>query len=164
MSIATEKTSRPFTGRHMWILALSFFGVIIAVNVVMATFAMRSWTGLVVDNSYIASQEFEDKRKAHMAQQAAGWQAILTYLPGVARLVIIDGARGPIDRGDVSIKVNRPVGGHDDQVVSLEHKADGSYEATIDLPTGLWEATVTAPKTTLGPFELRERIRVEDDL
>src|SRR5690242_12351996 len=122
MSFAGEKSGRPFTGRHMWILALSFFGVIIAVNVVMATFAMRSWTGLVVDNSYIASQQFEDKRLAHQIQQAAGWQAILTYLPGVARLVIVDGARGPIDLGDVTIKVNRPVGGHDDQTISLQHK------------------------------------------
>ena len=164
MSIAGERNGRPFTGRHMWILALSFFGVIIAVNVGMATLAMRSWTGLVVNNSYVASQEFEDKRLAHQAQQAAGWQAVLTYLPGVARLVIVDGARGPIDLGDVSLQVNRPVGGHDDQTVSLHHKADGSYEASIELPRGLWDATVTAPKTTLGPFELRERIRVGDDL
>jgi nitrogen fixation protein FixH len=164
MSIATEKNGRRFTGRHMWILALSFFGVIIAVNVGMATLAMRSWTGLVVDNSYVASQQFEEKRLAHQAQQAAGWQAVLTYLPGVARLVIVDGARGPIDLGDVSIKLNRPVGGHDDQTVSLQHKADGSYEAAVDLPPGLWAATVTAPETTLGPFELHERISVGNDL
>ena len=164
MSIATDKTDRPFTGRHMWILALSFFGVIIAVNVLMATLAMRSWTGLVVDNSYVASQQFEEKRLAHKAQQAAGWQAVLTYLPGVARLVIVDGARGPIDLGDVSIKLNRPVGGHDDQIASLRHKPDGSYEAAIDLPAGVWDATVTAPETALGPFELRERLRVEGDL
>lgn len=163
MSLASEKNGRPFTGRHMWILALSFFGVIISVNVGMATLAMRSWTGLVVENSYVASQEFEKKRLAHQAQQGAGWQAVLTYLPGVARLVIVDGARGPVDLGDVSIRINRPVGGHDDQTASLRQKADGSYEAAIELPAGLWEATVTAPRTALGPFELRERIRVGND-
>ena len=85
--------SKGFTGFHMWMLALCFFGVIIAVNVTMATFAMRSWTGLVVDNSYVASQEFEEKRLAHEAQRAAGWDAVLTYRPGAARLVIVDGAR-----------------------------------------------------------------------
>lgn len=166
MSIADRNDGRRFTGRHMWILALSFFGVIIAVNVGMATLAMRSWTGLVVPNSYIASQEFEEKRLAHEAQRAAGWRATLTYLPGAARLVIIDGARGPIDLGDVSLKLNRPVGGHDDQTLALGRKADGSYEASVDLPAGLWEATVTATGTALGPFELRERIRVtgDDDL
>lgn len=164
MSIADPRDGRPFTGRHMWILAISFFGVIISVNVVMATLAMRSWTGLVVENSYVASQEFEEKRLAHEAQLKAGWQATLTYLPGAARLVIVDGARGSIDLGNVSLKLNRPVGGHDDQSLDLERKTDGSYEAQVTLPAGLWEATVTAAETALGPFELRERIRVESDL
>jgi nitrogen fixation protein FixH len=126
--------------------------------------ASRSWTGLVVDNSYVASQQFEEKRAAHEAQQSAGWQAILTYAPGVAKLVIVDGARTPIDLGDVSIKLNRPVGGHDDKVLALERSPTGGYEATVDLPSGVWDATVTAPRTTLGPFELRERIRVGDPL
>ena len=69
-----QTKSNEFTGRHMWLLALSFFGVIITVNVVMATLAIRSWTGLAVDNSYVASQEFEEKRLAHEKQRAAGWR------------------------------------------------------------------------------------------
>lgn len=161
MSTAKPATGKGFTGIHMWMLALGFFGVIIAVNVTMATLAMRSWTGLVVDNSYVASQQFEEKRLAHEAQKAAGWQAVLSYAPGAARLVIVDGAENPIDLGDVTITLNRPVGGHDDKTLELERKADGSYEAAVDLPSGLWEATVTAAETALGPFELRERVRVE---
>ena len=47
------------------------------------------------------------------------------------------------------------------QSLELKRNGKGAYEATVDLPSGLWEATVTAPKTELGPFELRERIRVE---
>lgn len=161
MSTTKTATGKGFTGVHMWMLAVGFFGVVIAVNVTVATLAMRSWTGLVVDNSYIASQEFEEKRLAHEAQQAAGWEAILTYAPGAARLVIIDGARAPIDLGDVTILLNRPVGGHDDKRLDFERKADGSYEAAVDLPNGLWEATVTATETALGPFEMRGRVRVE---
>ena len=47
-----------FTGRHMAIIMVAFFGVIIAVNLTMATLASRSWTGLVVKNSYVESQKF----------------------------------------------------------------------------------------------------------
>lgn len=162
MSTADRRAPQGFTGRHMLFLALCFFGVIIAVNVGMATLAVRSWTGLVVDNSYVASQEFEEKRLAHEAQRAAGWQATLTYLPGAARLVIVDGQRTPIELGDVSLKINRPVGGHDDQVVRLERRLDGAYEAELTLPSGLWDATVTATETILGPFQLHERVRVEN--
>jgi nitrogen fixation protein FixH len=161
MSIAERKPSQGFTGLHMWILSISFFGVIIAVNIGMATMAMRSWTGLVVDNSYVASQEFEEKRLAHNAQLAAGWRATLTYLPGAARLVIVDGAKAPVDLGDVLLKINRPVGGHDDQTLQLKRNGDGAYEAQVDLQQGVWEATVNAAETALGPFELRERVRVE---
>jgi nitrogen fixation protein FixH len=162
MSIAKSKPAQEFTGRHMWLLAVSFFGVIIAVNATMATMAIRSWTGLTVENSYVASQEFEQKRLAHQEQLAAGWRATLSYLPGAARLVIVDGADRPIDIGNVSVRFNRPVGGHDDQLLELKRDGAGAYGAAVELPRGLWEANVTAPDTPLGPFELRERIRVED--
>lgn len=162
MSTPAPTPSKGFTGFHMWLVAIGFFGIIIAVNVTMASFAMRSWTGLVVTNSYIASQEFEEKRLAHEAQRAAGWRATLTYLPGIARLVIVDGADAPIDIGDVSLLLNRPVGGHDDQTLTLQRTGAGAYEAAIALPHGIWDATASAPDTPLGFFELRERIRVEE--
>jgi nitrogen fixation protein FixH len=154
----TEKGE--FTGRHMLLLAVGFFGVVIAVNVLMAVVASSSWTGLVVDNSYVASQQFEDKRIAHEAQRAAGWQASFTYAPGIAQLIVRDGAGNPVDLGPVSVLVNRPVGGHDDQRLTLERSADVSYAAALVLSEGVWDALVTASSTT-GPFELHERFKVE---
>ena len=69
---AKIQAPREFTGKHMLLLAVGFFGVIISVNVLMAVLSATSWTGLVVQNSYVASQEFETRRVAHDAQQAAG--------------------------------------------------------------------------------------------
>ena len=152
-----------FTGRHMWLLVIGFFGVIIAVNVGMAIVASTSWTGLVVTNSYVASQEFEEKRLAHQAQRAAGWQAVFTYSPGLAKLVVSDGAGNPIDLGSVTLKVNRPVGGHDDQAVVFERARDGSYGASLRLAAGVWDALVQADETAKGSFELHERFSVEGD-
>ena len=56
-----ERKPAEFTGRHMLAIMLAFFGVIIAVNLVMATLASKSWTGLVVKNTYVASQQFNRK-------------------------------------------------------------------------------------------------------
>jgi len=78
-----------------------------------------------------------------------------------ARLVIVDGAGHPINLGDVKVLLNRPVGGHEDQNLTLTRKPDGSYEAPVTLPDGAWDATVTAGKTPLGPFELVRRFFVE---
>ena len=53
--------SREFTGRHMLVIMVAFFSVIIAVNLTMAFFARSSWTGAVVENTYVASQQFNRK-------------------------------------------------------------------------------------------------------
>ncbi|HHY49334.1 MAG TPA: cytochrome oxidase [Alphaproteobacteria bacterium] len=147
----------------MLLLILGFFGVIVAVNATMAVVASASWTGLVVENSYVASQQFEAKRLAHVEQQAAGWQAALTYTPGTARLVVRDADGRPVDLGEVTILINRPVGGHDDRRLTLARQGDGSYAAAVELPRGVWEALVTAPATPKGPFELHSRFSVRED-
>ena len=61
MSQIASKPVREFTGRHMLLIMLAFFGVIISVNIVIAVIANKSWTGLIVKNSYVASQEFNAK-------------------------------------------------------------------------------------------------------
>lgn len=152
--------SKEFTGRHMLFLVVGFFGVIFAVNAGMAVVASTSWTGLVVTNSYVASQEFETRRLAHEAQQAAGWTASLDIVSGTARLSIVDVGGDPVDLGSVSLALNRPVGGHDDQSVQLERQPAGDYAAPVQLATGVWDALVIAADTPLGPFELRRRLRL----
>jgi nitrogen fixation protein FixH len=157
-----QATSRPFTGWHMWGLAIAFFGVIIGVNIWLAVVSATSWTGMVVTDPYVAGQQFETNRIAHEAQAAAGWVATFIYAPGVARLVIVDGANKPVDLGDVTVQINRPVGGHDDKTVTLEPSLAGGYEAAVELPSGFWEAVVTAPHTPKGPFTLTSRFHAEE--
>ena len=160
MSQARAKKGE-FTGKHMLFLALGFFGVIFSVNIGMAVVASTSWTGLVVQNSYVASQEFEEKRLAHEQQMAAGWQASFVYTPGMALLTVTDGAGKTVDLGPVNLMINRPVGGHDDQKVTLAASTDGSYAAALTLDAGVWEMRATATTST-GPFELHERFKVEE--
>jgi nitrogen fixation protein FixH len=148
-----------FTGKHMALLAVSFFGVIISVNVGMAVLSQTSWTGLVVENSYVASQEFEEKRLAHDRQLAAGWQSTFTYEAGVAQLIVRDGAGDPVDLGPVALLINRPVGGHDDANLTPARATDGTYSAPVALGDGVWEAVATADTST-GPFELHVRFKV----
>lgn len=150
-----------FTGTHMLLLALGFFGVIIAVNVGMAVVSQTSWTGLVVENSYVASQEFETRRLAHLKQQEAGWTSSFAVRNGQAVLTLVDGSGKPVDLGTVTVKINRPVGGHSDQVLTLAQGPDGTWTAPISLDTGIWEALVDAPKTALGPYDLHERFKLD---
>lgn len=152
-----------FTGRHMLLVMCGFFGIIIAVNLAMAIAASTTWSGLVVQNSYVASQEFEEKRIAHEQQKALGWAANFSYAPGGARFTIRDGAGNPVDLGPITLQLSRPVGTEDDQAVRLERAPDGGYAARLDLGKGVWDALIATETTAQGPFEFRERFTVEAD-
>jgi nitrogen fixation protein FixH len=56
----TSKTSEPgeLTGRKVAAIFVVFFGVIMAVNFTMASFASSTFGGVVVKNSYVASQKY----------------------------------------------------------------------------------------------------------
>ena len=69
--------TKRFTGYHMAAILIGFFGVVIAVNVVMATFAARTFGGVVVENSYVASQQFNGWLKEERAQEKLGWNPVL---------------------------------------------------------------------------------------
>ena len=58
----TSKTSTPgeMTGRKIAAIFVLFFGVIMAVNFTMASFASSTFGGVVVPNSYVASQKYND--------------------------------------------------------------------------------------------------------
>jgi len=162
--MSSAKTTSPeFTGRHMWMLIGGFFGVVISVNIGMAVLSSTSWTGLVVDNSYVASQQFETRRVARETQLAAGWTSTLTYADGTITLRVTQAAGKPVDLAEVTLKVTRPVGGHDDQSLPLVQAADGSYSARLALDTGLWDAHVVAADTVLGPYDLYERFSVRGE-
>ena len=62
-----------FTGWHMAGVLCLFFGTIIAVNMVLAVNASTTWTGLVVKNSYVASQHYNETLAAAARQAKRGW-------------------------------------------------------------------------------------------
>lgn len=69
-----RNSSGKFTGRHMAIIMVAGFGVVIAVNLAMATVAIGGFHGVVVDNSYVASQQFNGWLEQAEKARALGWQ------------------------------------------------------------------------------------------
>ena len=150
-------TPKPFTGRHMLLVTVGFFAVVVAANLTMAISSARTWTGLVVDNSYVASQEFQSVQDTIARQKAAGWTLKTSYDNGVVRFEALDSAGAPIALTGVSAFIRRPVGGHDDTSIGLSLK-DGAYEASIPLPPGVWDITVTTDPTDLRATAYEHRV------
>lgn len=152
--------ARPFTGWHMLAIMVAFFGVIIGVNVFMAVASSRTWTGLVVENSYVASQEFQRKLDLQREQAALGWTPAFAYRPGELRFVLNDGQGRPLEIGTVTVALTRPVGAAEDQTLTLARQADGAYVGAVTLASGVWDAQIRATPTPHGDYELHQRFRV----
>jgi nitrogen fixation protein FixH len=147
----------PFTGWHMLAAVIAFFGVVIAVNVVMAVAATGTFPGLVVRNSYVASQNYNALLANARAQAEAGWRLELDAPEGIlaARLL---GGDGALRRDlDVTAVAGRPSTTRHDSLIALAETADG-YRASEALPPGLWEVEVEARHR--GELVFREVRRV----
>lgn len=123
---------RLFTGWHMTAIIVAFFGIVIAVNVAMATFAIRTFSGTVVDNSYVASQQFNSWLAASRAQRALGWSVKIGLDP--ARHVRI-AANVPADALLTAIAVH-PLGRVSDQSLGFDATGDGGFVSRTTLPAG----------------------------
>lgn len=132
-----------FTGRHMLLVMIAFFGVIIGVNVLMATVAARSWTGLVVKNSYVASQNFNADLEKARKQAKLGW-ILKVAIDGRAVSVELSGPDGPLAALTVEMKLSRPTNEADDQSIRLSETAAGLYGAPVALDPGAWNAELIA--------------------
>ena len=84
--MSQTQTARPFTGRHMLLIMLGFFAVVLTANMTMVYFASHSWSGLVVKNSYVASQEFNETTDKMMANAAVDVLPALAYEAGILRV------------------------------------------------------------------------------
>lgn len=117
-----------FSGRHMTAILLAFFGVVIAVNVTMALFATRTFGGVVVENSYVASQKYNGWLEAARRQEQLGW-AIEPGLDGRRRVTVAIN----VDGVQVAGFARHPLGREPDVPLTFVNRR--SVEA---LPQGRW--------------------------
>jgi nitrogen fixation protein FixH len=127
-----------FTGWHMLATMIGFFGVVIAVNVVMASDAIRTFGGMVVDNSYVATMHYNRWLAEGRQQEREGWQAVPTTGPNGLIALSLSRAGRPVDDATISIVANHPVGLVAAQTFRLHSTGRGTYRSDAPLPHGRW--------------------------
>jgi len=110
--------TRELTGRHVLALFVAGFGVIIAVNLTLAFQAVRTFPGLEVKNSYVASQKFDLRRDA---QEQLGWTARAELRGGMLRLELADAEGRPADVRGLSVVIGRATHERDDQTLEMRY-------------------------------------------
>ena len=132
-----------FTGRHMAAILLLFFGVIFTANFTMAYFAFSSWTGLVVKNSYVASQKFNETT-AKLEKSALAVNTTTDYQNGILTVTFIADSTHNVVPTNVAVMLGRPSREGEDRKIALEPKGDGIFTAMHVLAKGQWGGNITA--------------------
>ena len=124
----------------MTAILLAFFAVVIVVNLLMATIAVRSFGGTVVDNSYVASQEFNGWLAQARVQRQLGWKNGVTLdMARHVRLTLFD-ARGMPVRGAAATAIaQHPLGRTPDVPLRFHEVQPGVYASERTLPAGRWQ-------------------------
>lgn len=148
--------TREFTGWHMIGVLFLFFGTIIGVNLTLAYFANSSWTGLVVQNSYVESQRFNEKTQERLRQAEMGWSGDVAYDGTTFSLALTDKDGTALKDCIVTARIGHPATSAEDRMVQMEQRGD-SYAAETELTPGIWAAdvNVTGPRGEVWTREIR---------
>lgn len=147
------RRGREFTGKHMLAICVLSFGVIIAVNLLLAFKAVSTFPGLEVKNSYVASQEFNTRLAA---QHALGWSVYASATgDGRIKLEISDENGDAVEVASLTATVGRATHVREDQTPQFVF--DGSaYMAHADLGAGNWNIRMIA--RAKDGTEFRQRV------
>lgn len=130
--------TRAFTGWHMAAILFAFFAVVVSVNMTMATFATTTFSGKVVDNSYVASQRFNDWLAEARAQDALGWRHAARLAPDRRVTLTVEADGRPLDGAVAAGFARHPIGRAADVPLRFVSPGAGRFESDAPLPAGRW--------------------------
>ncbi len=134
------RKTRRFTGYHAAAILCAFFAVVIAVNVTMARFAISTFGGTVVDNSYVASQKFNGWLAEARREQALGWTVGDPVRDGSRLVVTITDSLGqPLTGATLTMRAEHPLGRAPERDLTFAETAPGQYQSIEPFPQGRWK-------------------------
>jgi nitrogen fixation protein FixH len=129
---------RPFTGLHMLLIMVAFFGTVIVVNINMAVRANTTFTGLVAKNGYVASIDYQRDMEGRAAAQALGWTVAHDEAGGFVTFTVTGEEAAPVYMSAVDAVAVRSITRDEPQHLMFESVGGGTYRSVEALPAGNW--------------------------
>jgi nitrogen fixation protein FixH len=152
MSAATSR----FTGRHAAVIIVAFFAVVVSVNLYMARMASSTFGGVVVENSYVASQHYNKWLDQARTEAALGWSVQAKRLADGRVALTLAGAG--VAEPEVSAVARHPLGHMPDQTLHFARTAAGSYVSAEPLAPSRWRLRIEA---AMGAQRWRQELDVQ---
>lgn len=157
MNRAAVPAVRPLTGRHVLIMIVAFFAVVIGVDVLFASFAYRSFSGEVASNPYEAGLAFNQTLAQRRREAALGWTAEVRTGDGLVELRLRDRTGQALRGLTVTGVLERPATEAGRQTLSFAESADGWLRARANLSGG-WDLRATARGAQGEILEIERRL------
>lgn len=138
--MATPPIPSRLTGRRVAIIFVVGFGIVAAVNFYMASLAVGGFHGVVVKNSYVASQQFNGWLDAAEASKALGWKASASRHD--AGIVTITTQNVP-EGAAITAELRRPIGEQAFASLAFAPGKDGTFASTSAVDSGRWTMRLT---------------------
>ncbi len=136
-------TRKKFTGYHALAIIVTFFAVVISVNMVMARFAVSTFGGTVVDNSYVASQNYNKWLEQARNQAAHGWVVSpATWVEDKATVTLAQADGAALRGASIVAVAQHPVGRSEPITLRFRDMGDGTYASIDSLPAGRWKLRI----------------------
>lgn len=149
---------KPLTGKKVLAIAVGAFGVIFIVNIAFSVQAVRTFPGLEVDNSFVASQGFDERREA---QESLGWELAAEVANGELVLRFTDDQGRPVEVASLDATLGRATHVREDRHPEFTYNA-GVFSAPVDLEPGNWNVRLVATAPDGTPFEQRVVLHVRE--
>lgn len=150
--------ARELKGWHVLAMLLTFFGIVIAVDIGFSVIAVKTFPGEDEKRAYAQGVHFNDTLAARARQKALGWSAQAGFDEASVLVVLHDRAGKPLDGATVTGVLRRPTTNRDDRALTFTREGPGRYRAHLDaLPAGIWDLRAQATLAE-AHFEMEDRL------
>ncbi|WP_375206403.1 FixH family protein [Hyphococcus sp.] len=151
------------TGRHVLIMVLAFFGVMIAANVIFIRAAVESFPGVAEDKSYLEGLKYNDTLAERAAQAELGWTAEVAEVArdGEKGRIVVRLAKDETALSSLAVDgvLKRPASADADQPLAFKALGEGLYEADVVVfAPGAWDMALRAENSLGETLDVEARI------
>jgi nitrogen fixation protein FixH len=159
----TRRRPRELTGRTVLLCLVAFFAVVAAVNVIMMTAAVTTFSGVETKNAYQAGVSFAREEAAAEAQESRHWRvnsSLRDEAGGLTRVELSaqDRAGQPLAGLEATVSMIHPNDRRLDRPVTMQAGAPGRFSGVVRPSPGQWDLVIELSRDGERLFRSKERI------
>jgi nitrogen fixation protein FixH len=159
----TGRRPRELTGRTVLFCLVGFFAVVAAVNAVMMTAAVTTFSGVETKNAYQAGVAFAREEAAADAQVSRHWRvnsSLRRETSGQTKVELSaqDRTSQPLTGLEVIVSLNHPNDRRLDHRVTMQANAAGRFSGVVTPSPGQWDLVIELSRDGERLFRSKERI------